>query len=108
MDKQAQLTGMSAGVTLEVKGVIETLATKGTEISLHIRVTFQVSVQKSGQSKPFSTHVALEWVVGTWAGASGRLTGSARTNRTAHSICIATQKGVLDSMASIYKLDGVQ
>ena len=57
------LTSMSASMALEVKGVIEALATINTKVSLHIRMTAEMSVQQSLESKGLSTHFTQELVI---------------------------------------------
>ena len=57
------LTSMSASMALEVKGVIEALATIDAKVSLHIRMTAEMSVEQSLESKDLSTHFTQELVI---------------------------------------------
>ena len=38
------LTCMSPGVSLQVKSIIESFATKSTQVSLDVRMTFEVTI----------------------------------------------------------------
>ena len=40
-------TCMCPSVSLQVESVVESLATEGTEVSLHVAVAFHVSVEQS-------------------------------------------------------------
>ena len=56
---------MSSGVSLQIKGVIEALATEGAEISLGVTVALHVPVEEPLQGEGLPTH------------ATGELAGSA-------------------------------
>jgi len=64
---------VSSRVTLQVKGVIESLAAEGAQVSLYVRVTFKVSVQEARERELLAAHVTLERVFVT---TGRRLTGS--------------------------------
>ena len=51
---------MGPGMSLQIKGVIEAFATKGTEIPLGITVTLHVPIQKPLQAEDFRAQAALK------------------------------------------------
>lgn len=57
--------GVGPRVSLQVKGVIETLAAERAEVSLHVGMTFHMPVQKPLQGEVFRADTAhkLCWVI---------------------------------------------
>ena len=49
---------MCAGVSLQIKGVIESFATEGAEVALCVAVALHVPVQQALQPKSFATNAA--------------------------------------------------
>lgn len=49
---------MRSCVALEVKGVVESLPAESAQVSLHIRVTLEVTVEETLEVKGFSTDPA--------------------------------------------------
>ena len=49
---------MRSGVSLEVEGVVETLAADGAEEPLHLAVALEMSSQVSLEPEPLVTHLA--------------------------------------------------
>ena len=51
---------MCAGVSLQIKGVIESFATEGAEVALCVAVALHVTVQQPLEAERFGTEPALE------------------------------------------------
>jgi hypothetical protein len=45
-------------VSLQVEGVVESLAAEGAEVPLHVAVAFHVAIQQAQQAEGFLTHPA--------------------------------------------------
>lgn len=64
---QIALVGTNAGVgsrvSLQVKGVVESFAAERAQVSLHVRVTFHVTVQQSLKCEVFRADAADELAV---------------------------------------------
>lgn len=107
------LTCMCARVSLQVEGVVEALATEGTEVAFDVRVAFEVTVQEARQTELLATDLTLERIVARGRGLTG--TRSPRTHqfvwlRTVLFLgtgvaAIIAQERVFDAVASIHELD---
>ena len=85
---------MSSGVSLQIEGVIEALATEGAEISLGVTVALHVPVEEPLQGEGLATH------------ATGELAGVRFTPHGGQLLDIfllrnVTHHGVLDPMSSV-------
>jgi hypothetical protein len=47
-------------VSLQVEGVVESLAAECAEVALHVAVTFHVAIQQAQQAEGFLTHPAVQ------------------------------------------------
>ena len=63
-----RLTCMGTCVAFQVKGIIETFATEGTEIALDIRVTFEMSIEKTSQIELFTADLTFERIIARCCG----------------------------------------
>lgn len=63
-----RLTCMGTCVAFQIKGIIETFATEGTEIALDIRVTFEMSIEKTSQIELFTADLTFEWIIACCSG----------------------------------------
>lgn len=52
------LTCMSSGMSLQIKSIVESFTAEGAEVSLDIRMTFQMSVEESLQVEGFAANFA--------------------------------------------------
>ena len=52
------LTGMGPNMSFQIKGVIEALSAEGAQVSLHLAVTLDVTVEHPLQAKAFATQLA--------------------------------------------------
>jgi len=57
-------TGMSASMSLQIKGIVETLAAECAQISLDITVTLQVSVKQTCEIEFLATYLTFQRVIG--------------------------------------------
>lgn len=89
------LTCVRASVALQVKSVVESLATEGAQIAFYIRVAFEVSVKKPGQCKSFPANRTFQWVV-----------AGARLVLVQFVLFGGAQKRVLYAMTTIDELKG--
>lgn len=51
---------MCAGVALKVKGVVETFATEGAQVTLDIRVALHMAVEESLEAECLGAHATHE------------------------------------------------
>lgn len=87
---------MCSCVPFQIKRIIESFTTESAQISLYIRMTLEVTIQKSRQCEPFATYLAFEGIFGM--------------NATLHYLCdsrlsIVYDYRVLNSMSPIDELD---
>ena len=54
---------MSTGVSLQVKGVVEALATEHTQVTLDVGVTAEMSVEQALKGKCFTTNLAQKLLI---------------------------------------------
>lgn len=54
--------GVRPGVPLQVERVVETLAAERAQITLHVAVTFHVTVEQPLQAEVFAAHSARETI----------------------------------------------
>jgi hypothetical protein len=47
-------------VSLQVEGVVESLAAEGAEVALHVAVAFHVAIQQAQQAEGFLAHPAVQ------------------------------------------------
>lgn len=52
------LTGMGPDMSFQIKGVVEAFSTEGAQVSLHLAVTLDVTVEHPLQAKAFATQLA--------------------------------------------------
>lgn len=108
---------MGARVTLQVKGVIESLATERAEVAFDVGVAFEVPVQQAGQIELLPTDLTLERIV------AGRCRLTRSTDPRAHQFVRSravvldravvhaagsAQEWVFDSVSSIHEFNRVQ
>jgi len=85
---------MSSGVSLQIEGVIEALATEGAEISLGVTVTLHVPVKEPLEREGLATHTTGEL-------AGVRLTPHGGQLLNIFLLRDVTHHGVLDPMSTV-------
>lgn len=93
-------TGMSASVTLQVERVVETFAAKSAKIAFHVRMAFQMPIQKTHQRELLVANAATKRIVGV--GSVRRAAGhfGDRSHLTA-------QQRILDAVSAVDELERV-
>lgn len=71
--------GVRARVTLQVEGVVETLAAEGAQIPFDLRVTLHVPIQEALQRESFHTNATDEFGTVTGTAATAAATTALRT-----------------------------
>lgn len=58
LPRERILTSMGPDMPLQIKGVVESFPTEGAQVSLHLAVTLDVTVEHPLQAKAFATQLA--------------------------------------------------
>lgn len=72
LPRERILTSMGPDMPLQIKGVVESFPTEGAQVSLHLAVALDVTVEHPLQAKAFATQLAV-MQGSVIAGASGEL-----------------------------------
>jgi hypothetical protein len=88
---------MGASVTLQIERIVESFAAKSAEIAFHVRMTLEVSIQQTNQSKLLVANAATKRIVSA-RGAARHFGDRSR---------LVAEQRVLDAMTSVHKFERI-